>query len=79
MATCGNPSYPVGKRYDAAAVEAYMARHSALVPVAQLDVYVGYWVARQSEAQIAELEGLTRKTVAKRIARLRHRVKRATR
>jgi len=53
-----------------------VAVHSAAIPRAQLDVYVAYWVCGQSEAQIAELQGMPRDTVHQRIARLRRRVRR---
>lgn len=71
-----NPAYPPGTRHDAADVAAYMREHSAHVPGAQLDVYAGYWIARQSIAQIADLDGMSRSAVKKRIVRLRHRVRR---
>jgi DNA-directed RNA polymerase specialized sigma24 family protein len=64
-----------GVRSDASEVDAYVREHSAHVPAAQLDVYVAYWVSRQSIAEIASLEGLKRDAVAVRIKRLKRRVR----
>jgi DNA-directed RNA polymerase specialized sigma24 family protein len=67
---------PPTTRYDFADVDAYVREHSAHVPAAQLDVYAGYWLTGWSIAALAELDGITPRTVKKRIIRLRHRVRR---
>lgn len=67
--------YRPGTRYDAAIVDAYMREHSAHVPRGQLDVYAGYWLARQTVAQVAELDGVSTVAVERRIVRLRVRVR----
>lgn len=88
--TCGSYSIPhacplgpafldvgaPGARHDAHDVLAYVREHSGHVPARQLDAFVGYWVTRQSVATMADLEGLSRATVKKRILRLRRRVRR---
>ena len=63
-------------RYDARDVDAYVREHSAHVPARQLDVYAGYWLTGQSIGQLADLDGLTRAAVKRRIERLRRRVRR---
>lgn len=75
MGCVAHPLFPPGTRYDADDVAAYMAQHSARVPRGQLDVYTGYWIARQSIAEISALDGLSRPAVEKRILRLRRRVR----
>lgn len=70
-------SLPLGARHDAAQVAAFVAANSASLPSALVDIYVAYWVAGQSEAQIASLEGLSRSAIGDRIRRLRARVRAA--
>ena len=53
-----------------------MRSHSNHVPRGQLDVYVGYWVERQSIARIADLDGRSVGAIADRVKRLRRRVRR---